>query len=191
MSNSLWPHGLQHARLLCPPLSPGVCSNSHPLSKWCCLTISYSATPFSFCLQYFPASGSCPIVTYIYHYSTTQSIFTALKFLCTLNTLILKSLQPHWILRGLNMSQIFSKRIALCWFLNIWIKVVWLALAARNLNPSCHFRWQQINSQSFFGLRHNHFKRALVAFCFLTMHVDEIFFLLHHLKSENYILVLE
>ena len=33
-----WPHGLQHARLLCPPLSPGVCSNSYPLSWCCCLT---------------------------------------------------------------------------------------------------------------------------------------------------------
>ena len=48
MSNSLWPHGLWHTRLLCPPLSPGVCSNSHPLSQWCSLTISSSATLFLF-----------------------------------------------------------------------------------------------------------------------------------------------
>ena len=61
MSDSLWPHGLQHARLLCPPLSPGVCSDSCPLSWWCSVTISSSATPFSFCLQSFPASGSFPI----------------------------------------------------------------------------------------------------------------------------------
>ena len=32
---TLWPNGLQHARLLCPPLSPGVCSYSCPLSQWC------------------------------------------------------------------------------------------------------------------------------------------------------------
>ena len=38
MSDSLWPHGLQHARLLCPSLSPGVCSNSCPLSRECYLT---------------------------------------------------------------------------------------------------------------------------------------------------------
>ena len=38
-SNSLWPHGLQHARLLCPSLSPRVCSNSCPLSWWCHPTI--------------------------------------------------------------------------------------------------------------------------------------------------------
>ena len=40
MSNSLWPHGLQHARLPCPSPSPGVCSGSCPLSRWCYLTIS-------------------------------------------------------------------------------------------------------------------------------------------------------
>ena len=50
---TLWPHGLQHARLLCTPLSHGVCSDSCPLSWWCCLTISCSAVPFSFCLQSF------------------------------------------------------------------------------------------------------------------------------------------
>ena len=58
MSCSLWPHGLQHARLLCSSLSPKDCSNSCPLSCWCYLTISFSATRFSFCLQSFPASGS-------------------------------------------------------------------------------------------------------------------------------------
>jgi len=56
-----WPHGQQHARLLCPPLSSGVCSDSCPLSQWCYLTISSSAAPFSFCLQSFPASGSFPM----------------------------------------------------------------------------------------------------------------------------------
>ena len=61
MSNSLWHHGLQHARLPCPSLSLGVCSNSCPLSWWCYLTISSSATPFSFYLQSFPASGSFPM----------------------------------------------------------------------------------------------------------------------------------
>ena len=60
MSNSLRPHGLQHARLLCLSLSPGVCSNLHPLSQWCYLKILSSAAPFSFCSQSFPASGSFP-----------------------------------------------------------------------------------------------------------------------------------
>ena len=52
------PHGLQHTRLPCPSLSPGVCSDSPPLSQWCHPTISSSATPVSFCFQSFPALGS-------------------------------------------------------------------------------------------------------------------------------------
>ena len=54
-------HGLQHTRLPCPSLSPGVCSNSCPSSQWCHPTISSSVVPFSSCLQSFPASGSCPM----------------------------------------------------------------------------------------------------------------------------------
>ena len=51
MSESLWPQGLQHPRLSCPPLSPGACSNSCPLSRWCHPTVSSSAILVSFCLQ--------------------------------------------------------------------------------------------------------------------------------------------
>ena len=58
VSNSLQPHGLQHARLLCPSPTPRACSNSCP-SSWCHPTIS--VVPFSSCLQSFPASGSFPI----------------------------------------------------------------------------------------------------------------------------------
>jgi len=57
MSNSLWPHGLQHARLPCPSPSPGACSNSCPLSLWCHPTIS-SPSPPAFRRRSFPASGS-------------------------------------------------------------------------------------------------------------------------------------
>ena len=55
MSNSLWPHGLQHARLLCPPLSPRVCSDSCPLSWRCYLTISFSAAPLLLLPSIFPS----------------------------------------------------------------------------------------------------------------------------------------
>ena len=61
MSDSLRPHRLQHARLPCPCLSPGVCSDSCPLSLWCHPIISSSVVPFSFCLQSFPESGSFPM----------------------------------------------------------------------------------------------------------------------------------
>ena len=60
MSDSLQLHRLQHTRLLCPSLSPGVCSDSCPLN-WCHPTISSSVIPFSSCLQSFPASGSFPM----------------------------------------------------------------------------------------------------------------------------------
>ena len=56
MSDSLWPHGLQHTRLPCPSPTPRACSNSCPLSQWCYPSISSSLVPFSF-LQSFPASG--------------------------------------------------------------------------------------------------------------------------------------
>ena len=61
MSHSQRPHGLQHARLLCPPLSLRVCSNSCRLSRSCHPTISSSPAPFSFCLQSFKAWGSFPV----------------------------------------------------------------------------------------------------------------------------------
>ena len=57
LSDSLWPHRLQHARLPCPSPTPGVYSNSCPSSQWCHPTISSSVIPFSH-LQSFPASGS-------------------------------------------------------------------------------------------------------------------------------------
>ena len=61
MSNCLWSHGLWHTRPPCPLPTPGVYSNSCPLSQWCHPTISSSVIPFSSCLQSFPASGSFPV----------------------------------------------------------------------------------------------------------------------------------
>ena len=61
MSDSLWPYGLKHARLPCPSLTPGACSNSCPSNRWCHPTIPFSVVPFSSCPQSFPASGSFPV----------------------------------------------------------------------------------------------------------------------------------
>ena len=61
MSDSLWLHGLQHARLPCPSPTARVCSNSCPLSQWCDPNISPSVVPFFSCLHSFPASGSFPM----------------------------------------------------------------------------------------------------------------------------------
>ena len=61
VSDSLRPHGLQHARLPCPSPIPGACSNSCPSNRWCHPTISSSVIPFSSCLQSFPGSESFPM----------------------------------------------------------------------------------------------------------------------------------
>ena len=53
VSDSLQPHGLQHARLPCSSPSPRACSNSCPLSQWCHPTISSSVVSFPSCLQSF------------------------------------------------------------------------------------------------------------------------------------------
>ena len=58
VSDSLWPHGLQHIRLSCSSPIPGVYSNSCPLSQWCHPTILSSLLTFSSLLQSFPASGA-------------------------------------------------------------------------------------------------------------------------------------
>ena len=59
--DSLWPHELQHTRPPCPSPTPGVYTNSCPLSQWCHPTISSSVILSSSCLQSFPESGSFPM----------------------------------------------------------------------------------------------------------------------------------
>ena len=61
VSNSLWLHELQDARLLCSSPTPRACSNSYPSSQWCHPTVSSSVIPFSSRLQSFPASRSFPM----------------------------------------------------------------------------------------------------------------------------------
>ena len=78
MPNSLWPHGLQHARPPSPSAPPGVYSNSCPPGRWCHPTISSS------CLQSFPASGSFPMSQFFA--SGVQSIgFSALASVLPMN----------------------------------------------------------------------------------------------------------
>ena len=61
VSDTLRSHGLQHPRLSCLSSTPGVCSNSCPLSRWCHRTISSSVISFSSRLQSFPSSRSFPV----------------------------------------------------------------------------------------------------------------------------------
>ena len=61
VSDSLWPHELQHTRPPCPSPTPGVHPNPCSLSWWCHPTVSSSVLPFSSCPQSLPASESFPM----------------------------------------------------------------------------------------------------------------------------------
>ena len=74
LSDSLRPHGLQHARLPCSSPTPGAWPNSFPFSQWCHPTISSSVVPFSSCLQSFPASGSFPVFPSIQWVSSSHQV---------------------------------------------------------------------------------------------------------------------
>ena len=109
MSNSLWPHKLQHSVFPCPSLSPKGCSNSCQLSQCCYPTISSSVIPFSFCLQSFPASGSF-LMSWIFA-SGGKSIGAS-----ALASVLSKDIQ-HWFPMGLTsltsseskgLSKVFS-----------------------------------------------------------------------------------
>ena len=106
MSNSLRPHELQQARLPCPPLSPGVCSNSCSVSRWCHPTISFSAAPFSFCLHSFPASGCFPISRLF-----ALFIFWNTEFLLPP---LLRHLENSCLLRRLSLLEALDRRMGWC-----------------------------------------------------------------------------
>ena len=104
MSDSLQLHGLQHARLPCPPLPSRVCSSSCPLNRWCYLTISLSATLF-FCCQSFPASGSFP-VSQLFE-SQCQSIEAS-----ALASILPKSIQDWFPLGLISLISLQSKGLS-------------------------------------------------------------------------------
>ena len=109
VSDSLWPHGLQSARLPCSSSAPRTCSNSCPLSQWCHSTISSSVIPFSSCLQSFPASGSFPVSQFFT--SGGQSIgVSASTSVLPMNTQDWSSLGwTGWIfLQSKRLSRVFS-----------------------------------------------------------------------------------
>ena len=94
VSNSLWPYGLQHARLSCPSPTPGAFSNSCPSIRRCHPTISSSVIPFSSCLQSCPASGSFPVSRLFA--SGSQSIMTLTVLKSTGLSLRLLWVRPMW-----------------------------------------------------------------------------------------------
>ena len=106
-------HGLQHTRLPCCSLSPGVCSNSYPLSQWCHPTILPSVIPFFSCPQSFPASESFP-VSQLFVSGGQRNGALALAWVLPMNI-------QGWFLLGLTglisllskgLSRVFSSTIA-------------------------------------------------------------------------------
>ena len=108
LSDSLWPHGLQHFRPSSPSPTPRVYSNSCPLSWWCRPTISSSVVPFSSYLQSFPASGSFQMSQFFR--SGGQSIGVSASSVIPMNTQDWSPLGwTGWIfLQSKGLSRVFS-----------------------------------------------------------------------------------
>ena len=109
MSNSLWPHELQHTRPPCPSPTPGVDSNSCPSSWQCHPAISSSVIPFSFCLQSLPAWGSFPM-SQLFTWGGQSIGVSALASVLPMNTQDWSSLGwTGWIsLQSKGLSRVFS-----------------------------------------------------------------------------------
>ena len=105
VSDSLGPHELQRVRLPCPSSTPGACSNSCTLSRWCHPTISSSVVPFSYCLQSFPASGSFPMSQFFE--SGSQSIGAS-----TSASVLLMNIQDWFPLGLMGLISLQSKRLS-------------------------------------------------------------------------------
>ena len=109
VSDSLWTYGLQHARPPCPSPTPGVHSNSYPLSRWCHLAISSSIVPFSSCPQFLPASESFP-VSQLFAWGGQSIGVSALASVLPMNTQDRSPLEwTSWIsLQSKGLSRVFS-----------------------------------------------------------------------------------
>ena len=109
VSDSLWPHGLQRARLPCPSPTPRAYSNSHPLSWWCHPTISSSVIPFSSHLKTFPASGSFQISQFFAPGGQSIGVSASASVL-TMNTQDWSPLRwTGWVsLQSKGLSRVFS-----------------------------------------------------------------------------------
>ena len=113
MSNSLWPHGLQHARPPCASPPPGAYSNSCPLSWWYHPTISSSVVPFSSCPQSLPASGSFPMSQFFTSSGQSIGVSTSASVLPMNNQDWSPLGWTGWIsLQSKGLSRVFSNTTA-------------------------------------------------------------------------------
>ena len=112
MSDSLWPHELQHARPPCLSPTPRVHSNSCPLSRWCHPAISSSVVPFSPCPQSLPATGSFPM-SQLFAWGGQSIGVSASASVLPMNTQDWSPLKwTGWIfLQSKGLSRVFSNTI--------------------------------------------------------------------------------
>ena len=108
VSDSLWPHELQHTRPPCPSPTPGVHSDLHP-SQWCHPAISSSVVPFSSCLQSLPASESFSM-SQLFAWGSQNTGVSALALVLPKNTQDWSALEwTGWIsLQSKGLSRVFS-----------------------------------------------------------------------------------
>ena len=124
VSDSLWPHELQHARPPCPSPAPGVHPDSRPSSQWCHPAISSSVVPFSSCPQSLPASVFSNEWVYLYHFSRFHNICNICVSLFDLLHSVWQSLSPF---TSLPMTQLHS---------SLWLSNSPLYICAKSL-PMC------------------------------------------------------
>ena len=137
MSNSLWTHGIQHARLPCSWQSCKVCSNSCPLTCWCHSTISSSDVPFSSCPQFFPTLGSFPMSQLFA--SGGQCIGVSAS------ALVLPMNIQHWLPLGLT---------GLILLINLWAKIaIWANWIQQYIKESyTRIKWNLPHEWNFFNI---------------------------------------
>ena len=113
VSDSLWPHELQHTRPPCPSPTPGVHSDSRPLSRWCHPAISSSIVPFSSCPQSLPASESF-LMSQLFAWGGQSTRVSALASFLPKNTQDWSALEwTGWIsLQSKGLSRVFSNTTA-------------------------------------------------------------------------------
>ena len=109
VSDSLWPHELQHTRPPCPSPTPEVHWDSCPLSRWCHPAISSSVIPFSSCPQLLPASESFP-KSQLFTWGGQSTGVSALASFLPMNTQDWYPLEwTGWIsLQSKGLSRVFS-----------------------------------------------------------------------------------
>ena len=109
VSDSLWPHELQHARPPCPSSTSGVHWDSRPLSHWCHPGISSSVIPFSSCPQSLPASKSFPMSQLFTWGGQSTGVSALASFLSKKSQVWSPSEWSGWIsLQSKGLSRVFS-----------------------------------------------------------------------------------